>query len=520
MPRGERLLKLWNDWSAGIGYMRDDGATPGLYNAVGIVGGQNDLRAAQFKNNCDYSAQATATDMAATYFFDENISSTTAVLYAVCNRIGSAIAEIVKIRLDYANFATAVTTDTSSRNVAAKCGKPARYLGAWYIPSTASIQKVSAFSVSADDTWTAGGTGGTHLAMINHQLAEVATGSGARILGEYEAPTTGTWGSFFGIGDRDETAADMFAIGGLMFVLKKSGLYSFGTKNGRTVSGMILEDFGRWRASFANLPTAMWKGGTVIPHPAGLLFYTPGEPFTPIGLEARAQIEGVAAAGVTELQVGRYHGCAAAGDYLYTVYQPDPASTAAVILSGYSPGAFPSDIAWQCIGSLTLAGNADDGVHGVHLSALGYPESTNEANPVLWFSDAASGTRNLSYVVLDSRGQPLRGRANTHKVVTSGNAWMSEIFFDEPQELSRVVVYADDMADGDEWQVSAVYNSTGADIKMGATVIASGRHERLIKRRDVYRLVLHVNFVGTSTASRVPPTIKRIELWGPEGPQG
>jgi len=46
--------------------------------------------------------------------------------------------------------------------------------------------------------------------------------------------------------------------------------------------------------------------------------------------------------------------------------------------------------------------------------------------------------------------------------------------------------------------------------------ISSGRQERPIMRRDIYRMTLHVNFVGTSTAVRVPPSIKRIELWGPD----
>jgi hypothetical protein len=168
------------------------------------------------------------------------------------------------------------------------------------------------------------------------------------------------------------------------------------------------------------------------------------------------------------------------------------------------------------LGGLTLAGNADDAVHGIHATAVGFPEASSEANPTVWFTDAANGNQNLSYAILDSRGQPLRGRANTHKVVTSGDAWMSEIYFPEPQEINRVVVYAEDMADGDEWQIKAVYNGTGNDINIGRPIKASGRHERPIRRRDIYRLTLHVNFVGTSTSARVPPSIKRIELWGPE----
>ncbi len=518
MPRGETLLKRWDDWSAGIGYLRDDRRTPGMYNATGILGGLNDLRAAPFMNDTDFSAQATATDMVATYFFDEPISSTTSVLYAVCNRVGNNAAEIVKISMQNSNFGTPITTDTSSRNSAVPFGKPARYQGKWCIPATDDIHVVSAFSVSADDTWVNGETGGSHLAMINHQLSQYISGSGARILEEDGVPNTGTWGSVFQVGDKVEPATDLFAISGLMFILKKSGLFSFGVKNDRTISGMVLEDFGTWRSSFDNMPTALWKGGAVLALPPGLMYYTPGEPFTPIGIEAKNVLHGVVPSGVTELEIGKYHGVTVAGDYLYTIYQPDPASTSALVFSGFAPGAFPSNISWQCLGGLTLAGNADDAVHGIHATATGFPEAASEANPTLWFSDAANGSQNLSHVILDSRGQPLRGRANTHKVVTSGDAWMSEIYFDEPQEIKRVVVYAEDMADDDEWQISAVYNGTGNDVNIGRPVTASGRQERPVRRRDVYRLTLHVNFTGTSTSSRVPPSIKRIELWGPERP--
>ncbi len=518
MPRGEQLLKIWNDWSAGVGYLRDDGKTRGLYNAKGILGGPNELRAAQFLNDVDFSAQATATDMVATYFFDEPISSTSSVLFAVCNRVGANAAEIIKIRMNNANFGTPATTDTASRNSAVPFGRPARYQGDWYVPDTSVVHKLSGISAASNDTWATGdAAGGTHIAMVNHQLAISKTGSGVRILEEDESPIVeAKWASYFFPGDKEEAAADFFAISDFMFVLKKSGLYTFGTKNDRTVSGMVLEDFGKWRASFDNLPTALWKSGAVIPHPAGLLYYTPGEAFTPIGIEAKPELGGIAPSGVTELEIGRYHGVAVAGDYLYTVYQPDPASTSALILCGHAPGAFPRDISWQVLGGLTLAGNADDAVHGIHVTSLGFPESASEYNPTLWFSDATSGNQNLSYAVLDSRGQPLRGRANTHKTVTAGDAWMSEIYFAEPQEVKRVVVYAEDMAPNDEWQISAVYNGTGTDVNIGKPITANGRHERLVMRRDIYRFTLHVNFVGTSTSSRVPPSVKRIELWGPE----
>ena len=525
MPRGEELVKVWNDWSKGVGYLRDDGRTPGMYYATGVLGGINELRAAPFINDVDHSAQSTATDLVATYFFDENISSTTSVLYAVMNRVGNNAGEIVKISMQQSNFGTPITTDTAERNSTVPFGKPARCQGKWAVPATDDIHVVSDFSISVDDTWVNGETGATHLAMINHQLSRITTGTGVAILAEDGVPNTGTWASPFQVGDKDEAASDLFAISGLVFVVKKSGLYTFGTKNDRTISGMVNQDFGAWRSSFDNLPTALWKGGAAIAHPTGLVYYTVGEPFTPIGFEANPAIAGVVPSGVTELEIGRYHGIAVSGDYLYTVYQPDPSSTAALLMSGFAPGTFPSNISWQVLGPVTLNGNADDAVHGVHATAVGFPETASEANPTVWFTNARSGasapTTNLGYVILDSRGQPLRGRANTHRVVVAGDAWMSEIYFNDLINIRRIIVYAEDMASNntDEWQLSAVYNGTGTDVKIGKPVISSGRHERPVMRRDVYRFTLHLNFVGTSTVSRVPPSIKRIELWTEE-PRG
>ena len=46
----ERLVKRWDDWSAGVGYPVDDGRTPGMYNASGLLGLPGELRVAPLKN--------------------------------------------------------------------------------------------------------------------------------------------------------------------------------------------------------------------------------------------------------------------------------------------------------------------------------------------------------------------------------------------------------------------------------------------------------------------------------------
>ena len=519
MPKGEKLLRIWDDWSAGVGYLRDDGRTPGMYYASGILGGLQDLRPAPFMNDSDLSSMTQETDLVMTYAFDENYSSTVSFLYAICNSVTGATnkAEIAKIQLDNTNFGVVTKTDTNvSLRVNDNLGQPIKYQGNWFVAGGTTIKKLTTIAAAgSNDTWNTNDAAATQIAALNHQMVKATTSQGVSILGEDEDPLDTTkWGSYFGSGDKSEAPSALFSISGLSFVLKKSGLYSFAEKNGRTVSGQIYEDFGRWRSSFNNLPSALWKGGAVLSLPPGLFFYAPGEPFTPIGVESKPELHGICPGGATEFEIGRYHGVTAIGDYLYTVYQPDPASTAALVLSGYSPGAFPTDITWQVLGGITLKSVVDAAVHGIYGAAQGFPDSASEMNPTVWFSDAANGNENLSYVILDSRGQPLRGRANTYKAVTSGDAFMSEMFFQNPVDLKTIMVYTDDMTDGDEWQISVIVNDTGNDINVGAPIIGSGRHSRLFERHNVYRIMLHVKWVATSTSKRAAPTIQRIEMWG------
>ena len=91
---------------------------------------------------------------------------------------------------------------------------------------------------------------------------------------------------------------------------------------------------------------------------------------------------------------------------------------------------------------------------------------------------------------------------------------MSEIIFPEPVNLTEIVVYTQDMADGDEWQLSAYFDDEDTDVKFGTPFIGNGKDERKLDLKKVTRFMLHVNWVATSTSDRVPPTIKKIELMG------
>src|SRR4030042_3714790 len=188
MPRGERLLHVWDNWSAGIGYIRDDGRTPGLYYAAGIIGGINELRAAPYVNTVDLAGVNATTDNIVTYFFDENTSATQSYIYAVMNRVSAATGTIIKIRTDYTNFATVVEEHASG---ASRLSRPARYQSNWYVAGSDVGHKLTTIAAGAGDTWNtgAGGAGG-HYMLLNPQLPPATGSSGVRTLKEDEAPLT------------------------------------------------------------------------------------------------------------------------------------------------------------------------------------------------------------------------------------------------------------------------------------------------------------------------------------------
>ncbi len=82
-----------------------------------------------------------------------------------------------------------------------------------------------------------------------------------------------------------------------------------------------------------------------------------------------------------------------------------------------------------------------------------------------------------------------------------------------------MVLTPEEQASGDEFQISLLTNGTGDDIDVGPPCKgAAARHRLVINRakggKNVTSLVLHVNWVATSAANRVPPVIQSIELYG------
>jgi hypothetical protein len=405
-------------------------------------------------------------------------------------------------------------------------GQPVRHSGSgtsggfWFFPlgdnqKPRKLSVVGSGAVSNDTLdATATALGADHFTNLGSQVSASLAhssndGGGLRILAvDGDVDVEANWGSPFKTGDRSERAAGLRSLCGLTFVLNVEGLYSF-NKSART--GLVFEDFRTWRHVFDNIAIAPWKGGLVLSHPTGLLFYRPGELPINIGLNADVGGSSLVPSGPSELRGGRYHGLAPTGDFLWTIYQPDVSSTTANVMVGYPREDDPADLIWQQIGTTTLQDT--DHMLGCFVSVGGKPRSPEYVTPTLWYGDGDD----IRYVVLGTTASPFRTRADTHALVTSGDSYMSELRFTEPVDLTGIVVQTSpDMVDGDEFQISILVNGTGDDVDVGPPIHGAGvRHPRKIERRGkVSSLVLRVNWVATSSANRVPPVIQAIELFG------
>lgn len=435
-----------------------------------------------------------------------------------------------KIDLENATFGT---LEAGSHSVTSAvfplAGQPAKYQGFWWWPvgNDNRPRKLSVVGVGdvTTDTLDATATpfvpGADHLAILGDQMVGVvkegvagvpglggigAQDGGVRILKVDGTPTTAAdWGSEFPAGDITVRPAGLVTLQGATFVMNPDGLYSF---NNKARSRVVFEDFRDWKGTHSNIPLTAWKGGIAIPHPSGFLFFVPGELPINIGVDARMDLSVLPVVGPTEIHGGIYHSGAALGDFMYAIYQPDTNSTTAHVQCAYYPTRDSPKIVWQGLGSTEL--QDIEAMLNVTIATDGRPLGAGRTTPTVWFGNGAD----LNYVVLDPRASPFRSRSDTHKVAASGDAYMSELFFDTPVKITKIVVYTNDMAAGDEWQISLIPDETGRNENVGKPIVRSGRHPLKVSQRVAHRLTLHVNWATTVTTARVPPTINRIELYG------
>ncbi|KKL79968.1 hypothetical protein LCGC14_2009520, partial [marine sediment metagenome] len=319
-----------------------------------------------------------------------------------------------------------------------KPGQPARYQGFWYLPTGASKdpRKLTVGEGAVvDDTLAAetSGNGGDHLGNLNGQMIQGLTGSGFIILKVDGTPTTDAdWGSYFPVGDKEVRAAAVSGLAGLSWCMTDEGLFSF---NNKARSRLVFEDF-NLSTSLEHMAMVPWFDGVVMGTPQGIFYYVPGERPINIGFTGKNN-SGVPPVGVTELLSGRFLGVDTYGSFIYTIYQPDPTTTTALIMYAEAiSDPRDSTINWNVLGGVTL--DHVSRFAGIHVADSGFPISAaTETIPTLWFGEQGSPR----YMRLSSTGGPIKTRTIEERANLSGDAFMSELRFTEPVDLTEIVVH-------------------------------------------------------------------------------
>ncbi len=450
------------------------------------------------------------------YFCEEPATSDSDVpfLYMFRGNVDNDTVRLMKIILSTSSFG--VQQGEHEFTTLTQPGQMARYQGKWHFPAAGTtlpreLTTVGTGSVTTDTLTGPTGSGGSanaeHLTNVEFQLAGHRSGSGVRLLIKDGDPQTeASWGSYFGVGDKDEQALGITSVGGATFVLNKEGLYSFNSK-GR--SRLVFEDFRVWRDVFSRLPMSAYRGGLLLSHPSGLYWWIPGDIPINVGFDGKLGVLANPPSGSTELHGGRFHCTSVAGDFIYAVYQPNLSSITCLLVVGYPETiGSPEKLTWQVIGSINL--NNVIYRTQIYVALTARPLVSTQTRPVLWFGDGDG----LSYIILDARGSPFRARSDNVRSTAAADAYMSEIIFPEPMDLTEISIYIQDMQDGDEWQLSAFYDDEDTEVNFGTPFIADGKDNRTLDLKKVTRFMLHINWASTYTQERDLPTIKKIELFG------
>jgi len=560
-PKSEPL-KVWNDWSDGVGYYVDDPSIHGLYSSRLFVGTKGMLQVAPRANKINLTgthAGHTST-FPAQYFFEDKSSGDNTKLYVISNthdnNDASGTPDIIKIDTDNANFGTIRGIRQQASRVY-PTGQPAKYQANWYIAGSTTAaagdtritELTTVAAAAAADTWTETASNAafaaTHIGLINNQLCKYVQGSGVNILkvdGTWS--TVADWGSFFEVGDRDEAALALAAGKGAMFTYSRTGIHSF---NDRGRVGLAVEDMASWREYLQPQYMKPWKEGFLIAHPTGLLYWIPGSPPINVGLSSKQNgplVPNMAFTTGVELRAGRYQGFDVVGDNVYAIYVDNVdtgtvVSALALLLHGRAVDGNPTNIAWHVLSASQM--NNVNQFHGAFVATTAQPIASSALTPTLfWAAGQAPGDasgQGLRYIPLAGDGSPIAPRSrlefldlnsSTSVTVPNSEAYFSELFFSDGVDLTDIVIFTQDMETDDSLEIRLIVDSEDTNInagssdpvfndrQVGAPIQGNGRHLRKIGMQDVYRVMVHLTFSTTGATSRTtpPPSIRQVVLYG------
>lgn len=520
-----KLVKTWEDWSGGAFHPLDDGSNgyigPLTAGKASWFGGQGWLRWAPKLNESQYVVGGTI-DFAHGIVVDNPVSGKNLYLW---EQDGEAVYKVaVKWSADNLSW-----TDYSSKAYTGQTlGRPAYYKGnaffCGYDDTADPINEIvtSLDAVIGSDTITPGdpNSGGGHLALIGHQLCKFNPASGVSILASGAAARTGTWGSYFNVGDPSTTALGMYGLQGLAFVLRQDGLWSFNTR-GEDATLYNVDYVADSGGPIPGNAITYWKDSLVYIHNGSVYLYNGGAaidigPSNGNGFYHNPRGTGVAFDQLffsSQLNPISVRGV---GDYLYAIFEIQEGGNSSGYLCVAHPG--PDGFAWFPVGVL---GNAGGGLLLPVMNIAGNGDLHH-----LYVHDPTDNI--LKYYPISGAGNPLlpfntsTGYQRGTSVETTAEVYMSELLLDGPQNgelrvwvtgLNGENVSNDSLRD--YLQFRAVINGQ-AITDIGKVIYDNKVHTIPITAGQPIRTLI-VGVHGTTGGSRAAtfeqPTIRRMELW-------
>lgn len=509
----EQLLKVWDNWEDGIGYL-SDGNHHGFAGPIGLesaslIGTSESLRVPPtfIDSNRDFTSGYTFR-----HAFQEKDTSGNYHLYLLSN--DGTNGRIQKLNLASGSFGAA-QLELLYTNVS--FGHPIRYRGNWYftgLNNHASAQVMHKLTtigtgdlVSGDITLGDAGSGDGHLALIGHQMTKVQRATGVSILATDADPTVNNnWGSDFSAGDSIDTTLGVAGLQGLEFIVKGKGIYTF---NDRGRAGLVNEDLSAWQGASAGWwAITNWKGGLVFSHKTNLYFYQLGG--LPVAIGPQRQTVALNSSDI-DYNFLEYRAVLAIGEYIY-VWAYSPLANKSWLLCGLSRQASPIDLSWSIIKA--LSNDQPDSGLGLVTDAVINTGTYSIATPTsLWLQHGTA----IKWAALSTNGSPLVTPNSSHLAQTGSSAYMPELLFPSQIRPTKLVAVLENMAPAvnDSFQFSIRVNN-GNNINVGSLIVANGRHEIILNYlADVYRVNVGATYSGDSAMQgHTGAAIRRIELWG------
>ena len=499
----EKLLKVWDDWSAGAFYTVDDGQTPGYGHTnslLGAIGLRHEVRPVPQEVTASVTLGA---GYNLRHGFEEVDASGNPRLYLVNNTASAG--RLTKVSLITASFGQTNNALDYSNPV----GHPIRYAGNWYWTELAAASEIHELTTCADgvigsDTVTPSvdDRGDGHLFSLGHQMAKVSTTVGVQLLSTDASPITGTWGSAFPVGDPNDLSLGAASLQGAAFVLRGRGLYTF---NDRGRSGPVYEDLALWQGnSIKYWSMDNWKGGLVFSHPSGLFYYRTGN--IPINISPTTREPEVNSIMLDPKDL-RFHSIKAVGDYLYAYCTLIGSTTTGYILCGNAVNQDPTNIRWW-----VLIGNTTGSVdYGLVVTTTG--TYSTGITTCLWYQEGTA----IKFIPLNGDGSPVI--AKTGIAHTYASILTSELIFPTPTRITKVVVITGGGDDTIPFSVVStdvkayINGNVSTAVQLAGSTVSTGRTEFTVNHENVFRYSLLCSLIP-SLGNAGPTTIRRIELWG------